>query len=102
MCSEVGPHGFRCDWGRVLAAERPKRLRFTWQIGPSREPVPDPERASVVDVRFLAEGADSTRVEVEHHAFERHGEAAQGYRDALASEQGWPYMLGRYAAAAGG
>lgn len=101
MCFELGPHGFRCDWGRVLAAERPERLRFTWQIGPSREPVPDPELASEVEVRFLAEGSDSTRVEVEHWRFERHGAGAEGYRDALASEQGWPYVLERYAAAAG-
>lgn len=116
MCFEVGPHGFRCDWGRVLAAQRPERLRFTWQIGPSREPVPDPEQASEVDVRFIGDGAGrgaqagrrpaehrsnpSTWIEVEHWRFERHGEGGEGYRDALASDQGWPYMLRRYAAAA--
>lgn len=26
LCTEVGPHGFRCDWGRVLALEPPHRL----------------------------------------------------------------------------
>lgn len=36
MCFETGPHGFRCDWGRVLAAERPERLRFTWQMAVPR------------------------------------------------------------------
>jgi hypothetical protein len=37
---------------------------------------------------------------MEHRDFDRHGEGAEGYRAALASEQGWPYILGRYAAAA--
>jgi uncharacterized protein YndB with AHSA1/START domain len=94
-CYEVGPHGFRCDWGRVLVWEPPDRLVFTWQIGPSREPVPDPAKASEVEVRVTAEGSGS-RVELEHRGFERHGD--DGYAAALGSEQGWPYILGRYAA----
>jgi uncharacterized protein YndB with AHSA1/START domain len=98
LCHELGPYGFRCDWGRVLAWEPPYRLVFTWQISPRREPVPDPARASEVEVRVTAEDADGSRVEVEHRHFERHGGDADGYRDALASEHGWPYMLGRYAA----
>jgi uncharacterized protein YndB with AHSA1/START domain len=93
MCFERGPHGFRCDWGRVIAFEPPERLVFTWQIGPNRDPVPDDRRASEVEVRF--DGA--TQVQLEHRRFERHGEAAEAYRAALASEQGWPYILGRYA-----
>jgi uncharacterized protein YndB with AHSA1/START domain len=93
MCFERGPHGFRCDWGRVVAFEPPERLVFTWQIGPSREPVPDDRRASEVELRF--DGA--TRVQLEHRGFERHGDAAEAYRAALASDQGWPYILVRYA-----
>jgi uncharacterized protein YndB with AHSA1/START domain len=100
FCYERGPHGFRSDWGRVLAWEPPKRLRFTWQIGPGREPLPDPARASEVQVTFVGEEADATRVELEHREFERHGEGGGGYRAALGSEQGWPYILDRYAAAA--
>jgi uncharacterized protein YndB with AHSA1/START domain len=96
MCFERGRHGFRCDWGRVLAFEPPRRLGFRWQISPRREPVPDERRASEVELRFEAEGNCVTRVELEHRGFERHGEG-DAYRDALASEQGWPYILGRYA-----
>ena len=29
LCSERGPHGFRLDWGRVIAWEPPSRLLFT-------------------------------------------------------------------------
>jgi uncharacterized protein YndB with AHSA1/START domain len=93
LCTELGPHGFRCDWGRVLAYEPPHRLVFTWQIGPSREPVPDPARATEVEVRF-----GDGRVELEHRGFDRPGAGGEDYRAGLASDQGWPYMLGRYAA----
>jgi uncharacterized protein YndB with AHSA1/START domain len=98
-CFERGPHGFECDWGRVLACERPRRLVFAWQISPRREPVPDPERASEVEVRFEPDGDRGTRLELEHRGFERHGEEAGGYRDALDSPEGWGFMLDRYAAA---
>jgi uncharacterized protein YndB with AHSA1/START domain len=95
-CYELGPHGFRCDWGRVTAWEPPRRLVFTWQIGPQREPAPDPARASEVEVRF-----EATSVTLEHRGFERHGPDHENYRAALASEHGWPYILGRYAASLG-
>jgi uncharacterized protein YndB with AHSA1/START domain len=99
LCSERGPHGFRCDWGRVLTWEPPERLVFTWQISPHREPVPDSARASVVAVRFVPRGEDGgTEVTLEHAEFERHGAGAADYRAALASPQGWPYILGRFAA----
>jgi len=87
-----GPHGFSCDWGRVLDCEPPRRLVFTWQISPDRTPQPDPERSSEVEVTF-EETETGARVCVEHRAFERHGEEGEGYRQALDSEHGWPYML---------
>ncbi len=96
MCYETGPYGFRCDWGRVVAWEPPSRLAFTWQISPTREPVPDPRRASEVELRFTPDDS-GTQVYLEHKDFERHGDAATGYRDALASPQGWPYILERFA-----
>ena len=94
-CYEVGPGGFRCDWGTVAVWEPPRRIVFLWQIGPGREPVPDPARASEVEVRF-----EEGRVSLEHRAFERHGEGAEQYRDGLGSPQGWPWLLERFAATA--
>lgn len=96
-CFERGPHHFECDWGRVLSYEPPARLVFLWQISPRREPVPDPARSSVVEVAFIGAG-DATRVELTHGRFDRHGEGAAEYRDGLASEEGWPYLLGCYRA----
>ncbi len=100
-CFERGPHGFRCDWGRVLLWQPPRRLVLAWQIGPDRVPVPDPERASEVELTFLSEEEGGTRVEFEHRHFSRHGAGADAYRAALDSPEGWSYMLRRYTALLG-
>jgi uncharacterized protein YndB with AHSA1/START domain len=98
FCFERGPHGFTCHWGRVLAWDPPTRLVFAWQIAPDRAPEPNPAKASEVEVRFHPSDPTSTRVDLEHRAFPRHGDAADTYRQALASPQGWPLILARYAA----
>ena len=95
-CYETGPHGFWCDWGRVTRCDPPERLVFLWQVSADRTPEPDPERSSEVEVAFEEAGA-GTKVTVEHRAFERHGEAGEGYQQALGSELGWPHMLDRLA-----
>ena len=99
-CFERGPHGFECDFGRVLAWEPPHRLVFSWQISPTRVPEPNPEKASEVEVRFEPNGPHSTRVAFEHRGFAKHGEGAAEYREAMDSAQGWEYILSRYEEAA--
>ncbi|SCL38113.1 Uncharacterized conserved protein YndB, AHSA1/START domain [Micromonospora pallida] len=94
MLYEIGPHGFRADWGRVITWDPPRRLLFVWQIGPDRVPVPDPSRASEVEVVLEVDGPGRTRVTVEHRKFDRHGTAAEGYRQAMT--EGWQDMLTRY------
>ncbi len=88
LCYEIGPHGFRCDWGRVLTWDPPRRLVFTWQIGPQREPVPDPSRAGEIEVRFRDD-----RIEFEHRDFEKYGPGGDAYRNAMESPRGWPSIL---------
>src|SRR5215218_6747878 len=61
------------------------------------EPNPDPAKAGEVGLRF-EEGPRGTKIEFEHRGFSRHGEGGEGYREALGSERGWPYILDRYAA----
>ena len=97
MAYEIGPFGFRCDWGRVLTWDPPHRLRLTWQIGADRAPVPDPARASELEVTFAPSG-QNTLVTVDHRHFDRHGDDAEGYRKALTA--GWRELISRYAALA--
>lgn len=99
-CTEQGPYGFQCDWGRVLAWVPPEKLVLTWQIGLNREPQPDPEQASTLDIEFQPASADTTRITLEHRDISRHGQGADEYCAALASDYGWPFILHRYVEAA--
>ena len=94
-CVEIGPNRFVVCWGRVTEWNAPKRLAFTWQISGDRQPVPDPEQASLVVARFAA-AAGGTQVQLTHRAFERHGDGAEEYREALAGSEGWPYILSQF------
>jgi uncharacterized protein YndB with AHSA1/START domain len=94
LCYEIGPYGFRVDWGRVLVWEAPRLLVFTWQISPERVPEPDPARGSEVEVRFAPNGG-GTRVDLVHRHFDRHGDGAQAYRGGMSV--GWEQLLARFA-----
>jgi hypothetical protein len=48
-------------------------------------------------VRFTAETAHRTRVEIEHRNLERHGEGREGTRDGIAGDQGCSLYLRRFA-----
>ena len=99
-CYEIGPHGFRCDWGRVIRGEPPRLLAFTWQIAADRTPQPDPLRASQVHVAFVPEGS-RTRVLLAHRNFRAHGEGGPAYREEMGSPMGWPLLLSRFAQTGG-
>jgi len=91
-CFEIGPHGFRCDWGRVISFSANKKIKFTWQIGPNRDPVPDPEKASEVLVTFTNQEG-KTQLTLEHSKFDNHSDGGMEYQKMMASKQGWNYIL---------
>jgi uncharacterized protein YndB with AHSA1/START domain len=93
---ERGVDGSECDWGRVLVYEPPERLVLSWMITPEFQPDPDPSHASEVEVRFTPLGAGSTRVELEHRGFERHGAGGERLAASVAGEGGWGWILAGY------
>ena len=95
-----GVDGSECSWARVLAFEPPHRLVFSWDIGPTWQVETDLEKTSEVEVRFVSEGPDRTRVELEHRKLGRHGPGWEQMRDAVGSPDGWGTVLRRFAGAA--
>lgn len=95
---ERGTDGSECDWGRVLTWEPPHRLVLTWQINGKWQYDPDPAHASEIEVRFVANGAEQTTVELRHHHLDRlvDGEAVPGV---LGGDMGWATVLKRFAEA---
>jgi uncharacterized protein YndB with AHSA1/START domain len=92
-----GEDGSLCKWARILAFEPPNRVVFSWDIGPTWQIETDPSRTSEVEVRFTAESAERTRVDLEHRHIERHGEGWQSVAAGVDGDAGWPLYLGRYA-----
>ena len=91
-----GADGSEFQWGRVLAFEPPNRVVFSWDLNPQWQLEPDIEKTSEVEVRFIAESEQRTRVELEHRKLDRHGEGWEGERDAVGGGRGWPLYLQRF------
>ena len=92
-----GVDGSECRWARVLAYEPPHRVVISWDISAQWQIEIDPEKTSEVEVLFLSEGPDRTRVELEHRNLDRHGDGWQKMRDAVGSPDGWVSGLRRFA-----
>ena len=92
-----GVDGSEFQWARVLEFEPPNRLVFSWDLNPQFQIESDPDKTSEVEVRFIAESDERTRVELEHRNLDRHGDGWEGTRDAVGGEGGWPLYLQRFA-----
>ena len=89
--------GSECRWARILAYDPPDRLVFIWDISPQWRVESDPDLASEVEIRFIADSPQSTRVELEHRHLDRHGPGWQAVRDGVDGDEGWPLYLARFA-----
>jgi uncharacterized protein YndB with AHSA1/START domain len=96
----IGVDGSESDWGRVLAYDRPNRIVVSWDITLQWKRELNVAMTSEFEVRFIPEGADRTRVELEHRHLERHGDGWEAMRDAVGSPNGWQGGLELFAAAA--
>jgi uncharacterized protein YndB with AHSA1/START domain len=93
-----GVDGSECRWARVLDYQPPRRLLISWDISPHWQLEEDLDKTSEVEIRFVAESPDRTRVQLEHRNLDRHGPDWESLREGVASDQGWPLYLDRYAA----
>jgi uncharacterized protein YndB with AHSA1/START domain/uncharacterized damage-inducible protein DinB len=90
--------GNECQWGTVTTWDPPNRLVIAWQIAPSwQEFEPDLSKASEVDIRFTAEASGTTRVDLEHRHFERHGKDFEKIRGGVGGPGGWDGLLQMFA-----
>jgi uncharacterized protein YndB with AHSA1/START domain len=91
-----GVDGSEFQWARVLAFEPPDRLAFSWDLNPQFQIETDHAKCSEVEVRFIAETPERTRVELEHRHLDRHGDGWESLRGAIESEGGWVLYTRRY------
>ena len=92
-----GVDGSECRWARILTYQPPTNVVFSWDIGPTWQLEADPSNASEVEVTFVVEGPDRTRVELVHRHIDRHGSGWEAVADGVAGDAGWPLYLSRYA-----
>lgn len=88
---ERGVDGSECKVGKVLVFEPPTRLVLAWQL--TADWKFDPGLITEVEVRFIADGANATRVELEHRNLDRYGERTDVFRTTINSPQGWGGLL---------
>ena len=87
---ERTPSGREVEWGEITVWDPPRRLCYLWYIRTDRAD------ATEVEIRFNHQGADHTRVEIEHRGWERLGSRGPGWRDA--NQSGWNGVLPDYLA----
>jgi uncharacterized protein YndB with AHSA1/START domain len=83
--------GTEHEWGEVVVWEPPSRLLYLWHLRRDRAD------ATEVEIRFIDQGDETTRVEIEHRGWERLGAQGETWRNA--NRSGWSTLLPHYVAA---
>lgn len=91
---ETSDDGTETTIATITLWDPPHRVVLVWQTNAQCKP--DPTLKSEVDVRFSAEGANATLVELLHHKFETLG-ADDGTALRNSVQGGWPGLMERYA-----
>jgi uncharacterized protein YndB with AHSA1/START domain len=90
--------GAECDWGRVLAWEPPSRVLLAWEINADWKY--QAGLGTEVEVQFVPDGKERTRVLLEHRKLERFGDKAEMMRAMFDGEGAWTDTLAAMAKAA--
>ncbi len=93
-----GVDGTECRWARVLVYEPPERVVISWDISLQWQVEVNQDKTSEVEVRFVAEAPERTRVDLEHRNIDRHGDGWEQMRGAVGSPEGWDLGLTTFAA----
>ena len=80
--------GVEHDWGEVTLWKPPTQLAYLWHLRADRA------TATEVEINFLPQGAEATRIEIEHRGWERLGNAGDEWRDR--NRVGWHTLLPHY------
>lgn len=94
---ERATDGTECNWGSVKVWEPPGRFILTWSI--TADWKYNEQLDTEVEVRFISEGEECTRVELEHRKLDAYGEHSAMMRGIFDSENGWSGLLAAYARA---
>ena len=95
---ERGDDGSACDWGSVAVWEPHSRLVLYWSITADWQH--DPGLKTEVEVRFIADGLNGTRVELEHRRLDLYGARRDEMRAIFDTEGDWGRLLESFARAA--
>lgn len=92
---ELGDDGSTCDWGRVLSWEPHSRLVLSWDINADWQY--DPNLKTELELRFIPEGKNGTRVELEHRHLDRYGARRDEMRRIYDTQGDWGRLLESFA-----
>ena len=88
------PAGVEVDWGEVTEFVPPELLSYRWHLRRDRADATD------VRIRFVPVEPQRTRVDIEHHGWERLGADGPVWRER--NHQGWATLLPHFVTAASG
>jgi len=91
--------GTETSTGHVVVWEPGERLVITWQIGADWKYHVD--LVTTIELRFVAEAPDRTRVLLEHRDLEAYGVDAEKMRETFEQPGAWEATMVAYAAGAG-
>jgi uncharacterized protein YndB with AHSA1/START domain len=97
---ERGDDGSTCDWGSVLVWEPHTRLVLSWDITADWQY--DPALKTEVDVRFIPDGPNATRIDFEHRRLDRYGARRDEMREIFDKGGDWGKILQLFARVAAG
>lgn len=94
---EKSHNGFIVTWAQTLSITPGEKFILAWHIGPNRDPQPNSQQASMVDIEFSQITQNSVTVSLTHHHLEHNGQGYELYRESLANEDyGWPFLLKQF------